>query len=520
MAVVYEARQLRLNRRVALKMIRAGEHASPEQLVRFCAEGQIVAGLRHPHIVQIYEVGTYRRQPYLALELLEGGSLAEAQGGKPQEARAAAGLVETLALATDYAHGRGIVHRDLNPANVLLTGDGTPKIADFGLAKHLDQDQRLTKTGHVMGTPCYMAPEQVRGENDRVGPLTDVYALGAILYELLTGRPPFQAPTSLEVLNQVGELDPVPPSRLLPGVPRDLEVICMKCLEKEPARRYGSARALADDLRRFLGGEPIQARAVSVLERAWRWARRRPAPAALLTFVLLVAGVGFPGVTWLWREAVGARNEARAERNRSQQQTADLLLERGLGAAQQGEVAKGLHWMLESLKATPAGADDFRRVVRTNLAAWSHQTCGIRHLLNPADEVHAVALSPDGKTVVTGCGRGGIQRWDALTGQPQGALIRPPGNVLCLAYSPDGKTFLAGGGSWGSDPGEVDCWIRRWDAATGEPLGEPVAQHLRVWACAYSPDGKTFLTGSGKHRGGKARRSSGMRRPASRSVRR
>jgi serine/threonine-protein kinase len=157
MAVVYEARHLRLNRRVALKMIRAGEEATPEQLVRFCAEGQIVAGLRHPHIVQIYEVGTYRRQPYLALELLEGGSLAEAQGGKPLPAGAAAALVETLALATDYAHGRGIIHRDLNPANVLLTGDGTPKIADFGLAKHLDQDPRLTKTGHVMGTPCYTA---------------------------------------------------------------------------------------------------------------------------------------------------------------------------------------------------------------------------------------------------------------------------------------------------------------------------------------------------------------------------
>jgi len=325
MAVVYEARHLRLNRHVALKMIRAGEQATPEQLVRFCAEAEVVARLRHPNIVQIYEVGTHNKQPYFALELMEGGSLAEAQARKPWPARTAAELVETLARAMDYAHRQGIVHRDLNPANVLLSavsggdtpsagngprraGNGlTPKISDFGLAKHQDQDSHLTKTGHVMGTPDYMAPEQVRGQHDRIGPPTDVYALGAILYELPTGRPPFQAPTSLEVMNQVTERDPLPPSRFLPGVPRDLEVICLKCLEKEPARRYAGAEALAADLRRFLGGEPIRARRVHTLERAWRWAKRRPAVAGLL-LVLAVTLVGSTGVSTYF--AVQAANRA------------------------------------------------------------------------------------------------------------------------------------------------------------------------------------------------------------------
>jgi serine/threonine protein kinase/tetratricopeptide (TPR) repeat protein len=334
MAVVYAARDLRLNRPVALKMIRAEEPVTPEQLIRFRAEAETVARLRHPHIVQIFEVGSYHQQPYFALELMEGGSLAEALAGQPLAARPAAVLVETLARTIAYAHQQGVVHRDLKPANILLQRDEgrgardegpdpsalaprpsslapIAKIADFGLAKHEGQGVRLTQTGHVMGTPSYMAPEQVRGEHEWVGPATDVYALGAILYELLTGRPPFLAATPLEIMAQVERLDPVPPSRLSPQVPRDLETISLKCLEKEPARRYASATALADDLRRFLDGKPVLARPLTAPARAWRWAKRRPAVAGLLLAVVAVLLGGIGVSTWFAVAAQHAEAEAR-----------------------------------------------------------------------------------------------------------------------------------------------------------------------------------------------------------------
>jgi serine/threonine protein kinase/tetratricopeptide (TPR) repeat protein len=301
MGVVYKARQTSLQRLVALKMIRSGAQADENEVARLRAEAEAVARLQHPNIVQIYEVGEHDGQPYLSLEFVGGGTLARRLAKAPQNARTAAAVLETLARAMHAAHQSGIIHRDLKPANVLLAGepevplaDCTPKITDFGLAKRLDRELGHTVTGQVMGTPSYMAPEQAQGKKD-ITPSADVYALGAVLYELLTARPPFQAETLMDTLLQVINHEPVPPRRLQPKVPRDLETICLKCLEKSPARRYASALALADDLHRFLAGEPIRARPTGVWERGRKWARRRPVSAALVgvsALALVIAVLG------------------------------------------------------------------------------------------------------------------------------------------------------------------------------------------------------------------------------------
>ncbi len=314
MGVVYQARHLGLKRPVALKVILSGEHADPRDLARFRAEAEAVARLQHPNIVQIFEVGEHDGRPYFALELVKGGSLAQRLAGAPLPATAAAELVETLARAMDYAHSQGVVHRDLKPANILLQrpedrgqrtedskddsslssvlcplSSSIPKVADFGLAKRLDASAAPTQTGQVMGTPCYMAPEQAAGRAKQVGPAADVYALGAILYECLTGRPPFRGDTALETLRQVVFDEPVALTRLQPKMPRDLETVCLKCLRKEPARRYASAGELAEDLRRFRAGEPVRARPVGLGGRGLRWAKRRPAVAALVAVVFVAA---------------------------------------------------------------------------------------------------------------------------------------------------------------------------------------------------------------------------------------
>jgi tetratricopeptide (TPR) repeat protein len=298
MGVVYQARQIRLQRLVALKMILAGGHASAEQLARFRTEAEVVARLQHPNVVQIHEVGEHDSLPYLVLELVDAGSLAKRLDGTPWQPQQAARLAQTLARAVHAAHQRGIVHRDLKPANVLMAADGAPKITDFGLAKKLDETAGPTGTSDVMGTPSYMAPEQTGGRAQPIGPATDVYALGAILYELLTGRPPFKGATPLETVVQVAAEEPVPPRRLQPKLPRDLETVCLKCLQKEPKKRYASAEALADDLGRFLQGQPVQARPVGPWERTVKWVRRQPARAGLVAVCVAALGSALVGVGW------------------------------------------------------------------------------------------------------------------------------------------------------------------------------------------------------------------------------
>lgn len=293
MGIVFKARQIALGRTVALKTILPHRAFREESRRRFMQEAKAMALLQHPNIVQIHEIGQQGENPYLVMEYVGGGNLSDLLGGKPLPPGKAAELVAVLARAVHAAHGCGVIHRDLKPNNILMSSDGTPKICDFGLAKHFEEAVDQTQTGQPLGTPSYMAPEQVRGAGVTLGPAVDVYALGAMLYELLTGRPPFLADNPLDTLQMVIRQEPIAPRRWQPKTPRDLETICLKCLAKDPWRRYAGALELADDLGRFLAGEPIHARPVGMLERGWRWCRSHPSRAALVLVAAVAVVVVF-----------------------------------------------------------------------------------------------------------------------------------------------------------------------------------------------------------------------------------
>ena len=353
MGVVYKARDLSLDRVVALKMIIAGEHAAPEHLARFRGEAEAIARLHHPNVVQIHQVGQRGGLPYFAMEYVSGGTLERRLAGAPQPPGAAAALIEQLAGAVHAAHRCGVIHRDLKPANVLLTPDGTPKVADFGLAKRLGGGASPTTTGAILGTPSYMAPEQALGKATVAGPAVDIYSLGAILYEALTGRPPFLGATAHDTLMQVVGEEPVAPRRLNPAVPLDLETVCLKCLHKQPERRYASAEALGEELARFRRGEPILARPVGTLARLARWCRRNPAVAGLSAAVAAALLVG-TAVAWLFAleadrraaQEVLARRHADEQATLAQQQ-ARLALARQKEAWDEGAIARAVNDFLQ-----------------------------------------------------------------------------------------------------------------------------------------------------------------------------
>ena len=337
-------------------MLLLSEYTGAVSHARFLAEAETIAKLRHPNVVQIYSLGDHNGRPYFEMEYVEGGSLAGRLTGTPWAPGPAASMVAVLARAIGDAHRLGIVHRDLKPANVLLTADGEPKISDFGLARSLASDVRLTHTGQLVGTPCYMAPEQAEAGAVDVGPAADVYSLGAIVYELLTGHPPFRAATTLQTLDLVRSREPVPPRELQPATPRDLQTICLKCLEKEPGKRYATARELADDLRRFLDHEPIRARPVGHLGRLARWCRRNPVPAGLLGALVVTGLFALTAILWQWRKADALAKSLRVANFQSEERR-----QRAVDAYERAEQAGD--------EARRLGEAERRERYRSNLAA-------------------------------------------------------------------------------------------------------------------------------------------------------
>ncbi|MEZ6060334.1 MAG: protein kinase [Planctomycetaceae bacterium] len=330
MGVVYRARQTTLNRVVALKMISCGELASREEVERFLGEARAAANLQHPNIVAIHEIGEQDGRHYFSMDFVEGASLAERIQEAPLPAMTAARYMATVAEAMHFAHSKNIIHRDLKPSNILIDRSDQPRVTDFGLAKRLDTDSELTGVGVVIGSPSYMSPEQASGGQRKVSAASDIYSMGATLYALLTGRPPFRAESAVQTLIQVTHSECVPPRLLNPAIPRSLEVICLKCLEKDAERRYRTAGDLAEDLRRFLAHQPILARPASWFERAGKWCRRKPALAAVLAMLFLSVTLGAAGVVTQWRRAESALVEARQQRDRARESVVEAIRARNI----------------------------------------------------------------------------------------------------------------------------------------------------------------------------------------------
>ena len=531
MGVVYKARQVTLNRVVALKMIRAGELAGSEEIQRFKAEAKAAASLDHPHIVPIYEVGEHEGRQYFSMKLIEGGSLAQRVPQFLQDPgkKSAARVLADVAQAVHYAHQRGILHRDLKPANILLDKDGAPQVTDFGLAKRTAEGNSLTQSGAIVGTAAYMSPEQASGQAKHLTVAADVYSLGAVLYELLTGRPPFQGETVLATLLKVRTEEPAAPRTLNPGVERDLETICLKCLEKEPGKRYGSAEALAQDLERWLNNEPIVARASSPWEKAAKWSRRRPAAAALIAVSALALLALIGGGLWYnaelrverdkareaekasdvaaanekaeaerarlaeadareqQQEAAKQRTEAEKQRTDATRRLADSLVSQADALCLAGRPQESLDRYNEA-KGTLTGLGEPTFTVETGIFELNKAFPPPLHTFSGHTSfVQSVAFSPDGKLALSGSKDDTLRLWEVATGREVRTFSGHTSHVSRVAFSPDGKVALSG---------SVDKTLKLWDVATGRELRTFNGHTDNVTSVALSPNGKLALSGS------------------------
>lgn len=502
MGVVYQARDLKLNRIVAVKMVIGGGLASPNSLARFLTEAKALAALDHRNIVHVYDRGQYQGLPYFVMEYCSGGSLSKRSGDNAMPPRDAAQLVEQLARGVAAAHATNILHRDLKPDNVLFSADGTPKISDFGLAKRFDEsgesETGLTLSGMVMGTPSYMAPEQAIGDSKRVGPAADVYALGAILCKLLTGRPPFLAGNPAETIRQVIQGDPTSPAKLVPNLPRDIVTICLKCLQTMPAKRYASANELADDLGRFLDGRPIHARPVGSFERATKWVKRNPwvTGLAMAAVLALIGGTTVSYVKFLdakEQEGIAKTNEGIAKQNAKD---ADDARKKETERVEERDYQLGIGDFLLAVAAydnrdVPLALERLNRVpLAQRQWEWHYlrRLCdgGIFTIRGHTDMVDAVAVSPDGKRIATGGHDKTVRICDARTGSLLHVLVGHTDWVTSIAFSPDGRTLATAA--------RYDKTVRFWDCVKGTRVGSLIKHPERIAGLAFDPSGSALAT--------------------------